>query len=98
MDKPAARQDEKHHLDGATSQSSVKAQDEKAVRASMREAEEMGLGATPALFVNGYKLEGAEPIDRVRAVFDLALQDAGAAPPEHKITAAANPPPGKPST
>ena len=97
LDKAAALQGEKHHLDGAKLQSCVKAQDEKAVRASMREAEEMGLGATPTLFVNGHKLEGAEPIDRVRAVFDLALQDAGAAPPEHKTTGEANPPPVKPS-
>jgi protein-disulfide isomerase len=97
LDKLTAQQGEKHHLDGAKLQSCVKAQDDKAVRASMHEADELGVNATPTVFVNGQKLEGAEPIERVRAVLDRALQDAGVALPERKTAGEANPPPVKPS-
>jgi protein-disulfide isomerase len=97
LDKLAAQQGEKHQLDAAKLKACVKAQDDKAVRASMHEGEDLGLNATPTLFVNGQKLEGAEPIERVRAVLDLALQDASVAPPEHKTAGEANLPPVKPS-
>ncbi len=96
LDKLAAQQGEKHQLDGAKLKACVKAQDDKAVRASMHEGEDLGLNATPTLFVNGQKLEGAEPIERVRAVLDGALQDAGVALPEHKTAGEANLPPAKP--
>ena len=97
VDKVAVLQGEKHHLDAAKLQSCVKAQDDKAVRASMHEGDGLGLNATPTLFVNGQRLEGAEPIERLRAVLDRALQDAGVAPPEHKTAGEASPPPVKPS-
>jgi protein-disulfide isomerase len=42
-----------------------KAQDEKAVRASIREGEALGVEATPTMFVNGQKLDGAVPADEV---------------------------------
>jgi protein-disulfide isomerase len=97
LDKLVALQSEKHNLDGAKLQSCVKAQDDKAVRASMHEADELTVNATPTLFVNGQKLEGAVPIDQLRAVLDRALQDAEVAPPGHKAAGEANPPPVKPS-
>jgi protein-disulfide isomerase len=97
LDKLVALQSEKHNLDGAKLQSCVKAQDDKAVRASMHEADELTVNATPTLFVNGQKLEGAVPIDQLRVVLDRALQDAGVAPPGHKAAGEANPPPVKPS-
>jgi len=62
----------------------VKAQDDKAVRASQSEGDKVGVSATPALFVNGQKIDGAVPIEDVRSVLDSALRDAGVAPPEHK--------------
>jgi protein-disulfide isomerase len=97
LDRLTALQGERHHLDGAKLQSCVKAQEDKAVRASMHEADGLGVNATPTLFVNGQKLEGAVPIDNVRAALDHALQDAGVAPPGHKTAGEANPPPVKPS-
>jgi len=36
------------------------------------------------MFVNGQKIDGAVPIEEVRAVLDSALRDAGVAVPEHK--------------
>ena len=62
----------------------MKTQDDGAVRASQREGDKLGVSATPAMFVNGQKIDGAVPIEEVRAVLDSALKDAGVAPPEHK--------------
>ncbi len=84
LDKLANLQAQKHSLDVAKLQTCVKAQDEKAVRASMREGETVGVDATPTMFVNGQKLDGAVPPDAVRLALDWALKDAGVAPPEHK--------------
>ena len=84
LDKLAMLQAQKHNLDLPRLQTCVKAQDEKAVRASMREGESVGVDATPAMFINGQKLDGAVPADEVRLALDQALKDAGVAPPEHK--------------
>jgi protein-disulfide isomerase len=98
LDKLATLQGEKHGLDGAKLQACIKAQDEKAVRASMKEGDKVGVSATPALFVNGAKVDGAQPIEELRLVFDRALQDAGVAVPDHKPASAdAKTPPEKPS-
>jgi len=88
LDRLAAVQAQRHNLDGPKLQACLKAQDEKTVRASMREADLVGVSATPMMFVNGQKIDGAVPLDTVRAVLDRALKDAGVAPPEHKSAAA----------
>lgn len=98
LDKLAALQAQKHNLDVAKVQACVKAQSDKAVRASMHEGDSVGVDATPTMFVNGQKLDGAVPVDEVRAALDRALQDAGVAPPEHKPAAAEGKiPPAAPS-
>jgi protein-disulfide isomerase len=88
LDKLATLQAQKHSLDVTKLQACVKAQDEKAVRASMKEGETVGVDATPTMFINGQKLDGAVPADDVRLALDQALKDAGVAPPEHKPGAA----------
>lgn len=92
LDKLAILQGQKHNLDAAKLQACVKAQDDKPVRASMHEGDTIGVSATPAMFVNGRKVDGAVPIDELREVLDGALRDAGVVPPEHKA------PDAKPST
>ena len=62
----------------------------KTVRASMKEGEALGVDATPTMFVNGQKLDGAVPAEDVRLALDQALKDAGVTPPEHKPDAAEN--------
>jgi protein-disulfide isomerase len=84
LDKLATSQGQKHNLDVAKLQACVKAQDDKAVRASMHEGDTVGVDATPTMFINGQKLDGAVPADQVRFTLDQALKDAGVAPPEHK--------------
>jgi protein-disulfide isomerase len=84
LDRLAGAQGQRHNLDVAKLQVCVKAQDEKAVRASIHEGDIVGVEATPTMFVNGRKLDGAVPPDEVRLALDQALKDAGVAPPEHK--------------
>ena len=84
LDKLAALQGQKHNLDVGKLQTCLKAQDDKAVRASMHEGDTVGVDATPTMFVNGQKLDGAVPVDEVRGALDRALKDAGVAPPERK--------------
>jgi len=87
LDRLAAAEAEKRNLDAPKLQACVKGQDEKAVRASMHEGDDIGVEATPTMFVNGQKLDGAVPADEVRLALDQALKDAGVAPPEHKPAA-----------
>jgi protein-disulfide isomerase len=84
LDKLATLQAQKHDLDVPKLQACLKAQDEKTVRASIHEGETLGVEATPTMFINGRKLDGAVPADEIRTVLDQALNDAGVAPPEHK--------------
>jgi protein-disulfide isomerase len=81
IDKLAAEQGKKHSLDASTLQGCIKAQDDTTVKASQKEGAELGVTATPEMFVNGRKVDGAIPIEDLRAVFDSALKDAGIAPP-----------------
>ena len=49
----------------------------------MKEADGLGVSATPTLFINGQKIDGAVPISEIRAALDNALRDAGQPVPEH---------------
>lgn len=82
LDKAAFDQGAKHGLNAKTLDACIQAQDEKAVRMSMAEAESLGVESTPTLFVNGEKMAGALPPDVMRAVLDRALVAEGVTPPE----------------
>lgn len=83
IDKMAMLEGQKHNLDVVKLQSCVKAQNEDAVRASMKEADGLGVNATPTLFINGQKIDGAVPVGQIRAALDSALKDAGQPVPQH---------------
>lgn len=89
LDKMAILQGQKHNVDGAKLQACVKAQNEDGVRASMKEADDLGVSATPTLFINGQKIDGAVPPNEIRAALDQALRDAGQPVPEHLPSAPA---------
>ena len=91
LDKITLSQGQKHNLDSAKLQSCVKAQNDSAVKASMKEADDLGVNGTPALFINGQKIDGAVPINEVRAALDAALRDAGEPVPQHAPLASAPP-------
>lgn len=82
IDKITTLQGQKHNLDVAKLQACIKAQDQTAVKASMKEGDAVGVEATPTLFINGEKVDGAVPISEVRAALDHALRDAGLPVPE----------------
>jgi len=56
------------------------AQDESQVRASAREAESLKIEGTPALFIDGERIDGAVPESQLWLVIDRALRDAGVDP------------------
>jgi len=89
LDQLAMEQGQKHNLDTAKLQACIKAQKEDAVRASMKEGDGLGVSATPTMFINGQKLDGAVPLPELRAALDRALKDAGVPPP---------PPPAPPAS
>jgi len=89
IDKMAMLQAQRHNLDVVKLQSCVKAQNEDGVKASMKEADDLGVSATPTLFINGQKIDGAVPISEIRAALDSALKDAGQSMPAGASSAAA---------
>jgi len=91
LDRLTLLQGQKHSLDVVKLQSCIKAQDESAVKASMKEADGIGVEATPTMFINGEKIDGAVPVSQVRAALDRALKDANLPVPEHVAATAAAP-------
>jgi protein-disulfide isomerase len=95
VDRMTTLQGQKHNIDLPKLQACMKAQDETAVRASRKDGDSVGVDATPEMFVNGEKLDGAQPISTVRAALDRALKDANLPVPDHAATPAAAPPASK---
>jgi protein-disulfide isomerase len=89
LDRLTMLQGQKHNLDTVKLQSCIKAQDDSAVKASMKQAESIGVEATPTLFVNGEKIDGAVPPAELRAALDRALRDANLPVPNHEAASSA---------
>jgi len=87
IDRMAQVQGQKHNVDVPKLMACLRAQNEDGVRASMKEADAIGVNATPTLFINGQKIDGAVPISEVRAALDAALRDAGQPVPTHTPSA-----------
>jgi protein-disulfide isomerase len=87
LDRMATEQGQKHNLDGNKLQACIQAQNDDSVKTSVHEGEALGIEATPTMFVNGEKVDGALPIGELRAVLDRALVQAGETPPAHPATA-----------
>ena len=95
LDRMTIEQGQKHNLDGTKLQACIKAQNDDSVKTSVHEGEALGIEATPTMFVNGEKVDGALPIGELRAVLDRALVQAGETPPAHPAAAPeASPQPG----
>jgi protein-disulfide isomerase len=91
LDRLTLEQGQKHNLDQTKLQACVKAQNEDAIKASMHEADGVGVNATPTLFVNGEEMDGALPIGELRAALDSALKQAGVPVPSHPAEASSQP-------
>jgi protein-disulfide isomerase len=71
----------KHGADAARLQACVKTQSDAAMKASVAEGDSVGVSATPTVFINGQRLEGAVDADEVRAALNQQLVAAGVQPP-----------------
>ena len=68
-------------LDADKLNACITKQDESKVKASATLAESLGIEGTPALFIEGERINGAMPEDQLWIVIDRALRAAGVEPP-----------------
>ena len=90
LDKSAAEIGQRLKLQTAPLEACIKAQSATAVLASVQEATALGVSATPSLFVNGERVDGAVPVAELQATINRALRDAGQSIPMEALVA---PPP-----
>jgi protein-disulfide isomerase len=101
LDGLAREEGKKQGVDETKLAACLAKQDAAPIRQSMKEAEALGVEATPALFVNGEKIEGAQPMEYLYSMIDGALVAAGQTPPPPAAQpvpapASASPVPAKP--
>ena len=95
LDRIARQEGTVGKLDDSKLNACIAKQDETGIRASLKEAESLGVDGTPALFVNGERISGAVPEDQLWSVIDRALRAQGETPPPLPAPAApAKPPAG----
>jgi protein-disulfide isomerase len=81
LDQLALDEAKKDNVKTDALEACIKKQDTTAVKASMEQGTTLGVEATPVLFINGEKLEGAYPLVDVFRMVDGALVAAGKTPP-----------------
>lgn len=77
IDTAARDHGKKFNLDGEKLNACLKAQDSSAIQASVKEASSIGVEATPTIFINGVKKDGALRPQELRNAIDRALREAG---------------------
>ena len=93
LDSLAMDEAKKNKLKTEEVEACIKKQDQTAVKASMKVGDDLGVEATPVLFINGEKLEGAYPLVDVFRMVDEALVALGKTPPPAYQPPAAAPAP-----
>jgi len=81
LDSLTRDEGKRQKLNADTLNACIAKQDDAAVKASMKLGESLGVDATPALFINGEKVEGALPLEYVYRMIDNALIASGQTPP-----------------
>lgn len=81
LDRIARQEGTLGKLDETQLNACIAKQDETQVKASAKEAESLGIDGTPALFVNGERINGALPQEQVWLAIDRALRAVGEQPP-----------------
>ncbi|HEY1731914.1 MAG TPA: thioredoxin domain-containing protein [Terriglobales bacterium] len=71
----------KNGADAAKLQACIKAQSDTAIKASMAEGDKLNISATPTLFINGEKVEGAMDAAELRVALNRQLKAVGVEPP-----------------
>lgn len=90
LDKLTREEGQRDKLDAAMLNNCVTKQDSSVVEASMKEGEALGVDGTPTLFINGERLAGALPVERIWAAIDRALKAEGITPPPNSSGAPGN--------
>lgn len=88
LDRIALEIGKKNGMDETKLQACLKNPPADVLKASMAEGEALGMNATPTMYINGQKLEGAVDADDVRAVIDSQLVAAGVQPPARPAASA----------
>jgi protein-disulfide isomerase len=92
LDRIARQEATLGRLDETSFDSCIAKQDETVVRASTKLAADLGIEGTPAVYVNGEKVNGgAVSQNELWIVIDRALRAAGEQPPATPLAAAASP-------
>jgi protein-disulfide isomerase len=95
LDSLARDEAKRQKLNVDTVNACIVKQDDTAIKASMKLGESLGVDSTPALFINGEKVEGALPLEYVYRMIDNALIASGQTPPPPPPAA---PTPAQPQT
>ncbi|HET8666806.1 MAG TPA: thioredoxin domain-containing protein [Terriglobales bacterium] len=89
VDKAAREQVRQFNLDSGKLDACLAKPDETAIRASIAEATQLGVQATPTMFINGERIGGALPAKDLEVIINRALRDAGGQPAPAAAAAAA---------
>jgi protein-disulfide isomerase len=82
LDRIARQEATVNKLDETALDTCIAKQDETQIKASVKLAEALGIDGTPAVYVNGEKVNGgAVPVDQLWMVIDRALRSVGQEPP-----------------
>jgi protein-disulfide isomerase len=93
LDSLARDEAKKQKLNVETLNACIAKQDDTAIKASVAVGESLGVDSTPALFINGEKVEGALPLEYVYRMIDNALIAMGQTPPPPPAQAQPQTPP-----
>jgi protein-disulfide isomerase len=81
LDSLTRDEGKRQNLNAEALNACIAKQDDTAIKASMKLGESLGVDSTPALFINGEKVEGAQPLEYVYRMIDSALIASGQTPP-----------------
>jgi protein-disulfide isomerase len=81
LDTLARDEGKRQKLNADSLDACIAKQDDTAIKASVKDGESLGVDSTPALFINGEKVEGAQPIESIYRMIDSALTATGQTPP-----------------
>jgi protein-disulfide isomerase len=87
LDRIARQEATVNKLDGTALDACLTKQDETQIKVSVKLADSLGIDGTPAVYVNGEKVNGgAVPVDQLWMVIDRALRSVGQEPPASPAT------------
>ena len=81
LDKIALGEGASQKMNATVLEACVQKQDDSKINESIKEAEALGVDSTPALFINGEKVEGVVPMEYIYRIIDRALVAEGKTPP-----------------